>query len=93
MLTTLAETYMTATRVDAMFGYRMGETERLHRLSMRREEERRWVAEQERAVAKARRRARARRMRTLAAVVLVRLGEGIARAGRSLAPHPAAAPC
>lgn len=92
MLTTLAETYMTATRVDAMFGYRMGETERLHRLSMRREEERRWVAEQERAVANARRRARARRMRTLAAA-LVRLGEGIARTGRALAPHPAAAPC
>ena len=56
MFTTLAETYMTATRVETMLGLRGAEAERLAMIRARREAEREWIEARMREARAARRR-------------------------------------
>lgn len=84
MFTTLAETYMTATRVDSIFAYRATESERLHLMRMRDAEKREWIAAQEREGARLRRRALVLRALRLSGEGLERAGGALTRAGHAL---------
>ena len=84
MFTTLAETYMTATRMDSIFAYRVAESERLRLLKIRRAETKIWIAEQERAATKERRRAIIRRVLRLSGEGLEGTGRALTRAGHAL---------
>lgn len=89
MFTTLAETYMIASRMDAHFAHRVAESERLRLLRIRRAERKAWIAEQAREAPAARRRALLRALRGGTGRGLERMGAAIARLGHVLAAGPA----
>ena len=93
MFTTLAETYMTATRMDAIFSHRPPVSERVHLLQLRRAEAKARHAEIARQASRVRRRTMARATLRGTGRLLERTGAVLARAGHALAAEPARRQC
>jgi len=89
MFTTLAETYMTATRVETMLGHRNPESERIALLHARKDADRKRMIERVREAQVARR--KARRMQALRWIGhrLTGAGQALSRFAGDTAPEAA----
>ena len=86
MFTTLAETYMTATRVETLLGQRNAESERIALMRARRESEKAEIAERVKEAQAARRKALVMRALRWTGHRLTATGQALSRFAAEAAP-------